>query len=89
MAANLQGGRHRLSRNISFAINGNRRSKRWFGEYVIYLSMWTVQLNYILLYKHSDQSNMATDFQDGRHGLPYNIIIYFENNSSLSNKLTR
>ena len=28
MAANLHDGRRRLSRNTSFALNGNRRSKK-------------------------------------------------------------
>ena len=32
MAASFQDGRHRLSRNTSFALDGSRRSKRWFGE---------------------------------------------------------
>ena len=89
MAANFQDGHHGISRNTGFALDGSRQSKRWFGEWVIYLNMKTVQLNYILLYKHSDQFNMAPNFQDDRHGLPLNTIIYFENNSRQSNKMIR
>ena len=32
MVANLQDGRHRLSRNISFALDGSRQPKIWFEE---------------------------------------------------------
>ena len=32
MAANFQDGRHRQSRNTSFALDGSRRSKRLFKE---------------------------------------------------------
>ena len=39
MAANFQDGHYRPSCNISFALDGSGRSKRWFGEWVIYLSM--------------------------------------------------
>ena len=49
--------------------------------------MWTVQLMMQILYKHPGQFNMATDFQDGHHGLHYKTIIYFENNSRQSNKM--
>ena len=30
---------------------------------------------------------MVTDFQDGRHGLPYITIIYLENNNRQLNKM--
>ena len=45
-------------------------SLKWFEEKVIYLSMYTAQLMIQILYKQSDQFNMATDFKDGRHALP-------------------
>ena len=32
MAAYFQHGCHRLSRNTSFALDGSKQSKRWFGE---------------------------------------------------------
>ena len=32
MSTNFQDGRHRLSRNNSFVLDGSRRPKRWFGK---------------------------------------------------------
>ena len=63
MAENVQDGRHQLSYNTSFAVDGSKWSKVLFGEWVIYLNTWKVQLMILILQECSDHSHVVTNFQ--------------------------